>query len=167
MNIGERFYAIAQKISECLCAEVGKGLCYCGIIMGDETAPLGIMQCGDTRDCGIAWVRPVEIYSSGAFPVPDVEVGPRSAGPLAMSFEVGVARCHPRPQGRAQHPNPDEMSKAFEQYMCDMAAVRRAILCCLQSRDPLWADLTSMMGPWRPLPADGGASGGVWTAYVQ
>ena len=165
--MSERFYAIAQKVKECLCESFADELCYCGLMLGDDTSPLGIINCGGDAKCGIAWVRPVEIFPSANFPLADLEGETLRPGPLAMQFQVGIARCYPRPERGHQYPDPDKIDKAFARYMADMETARRAIMCCLNSRDPLWRDLTSRLGSWTPLPAESGASGGVWNAWVQ
>lgn len=157
------FFPLLSKLAECLCRELeesgGPKLCYCGLMIGTEAEPLGFMDCN--KECGVAWVRPSGAFPSISFPAP-YEEGTTCATPLAMSIEVGVARCAPRPQGRAMYPDPQDIHNALRLYMSDMRAAHRALACCLGSD----RDVELSVGTWSPLEVAGGVGGGVWTATI-
>lgn len=156
-------FPIIAKLQECLCSELGKAggpaLCYCGVFIGD-LAPLAMMDC--SKECGAAWVRPVTAFPSSAFPVPADPTASRCGSPLAMTLEVGVARCAPRAPRGALYPNPQDMFNALRLYMSDMKAALRAISCCMKGQ----RGVEYSLGDWTPLPVQGGISGGVWTVTV-
>lgn len=157
------FFPMLTKLAECLCKNLeeagGPGLCYCGLMIGTQAEPLGFLDC--SKDCGVAWVRPVTAFPSVMFPAP-TEEGTACATPLAMQIEVGVARCAPRAEGRNMFPDPQDIHNALRLYMSDMQAARRAIACCLGS-DP---GIEISLGSWSPLEVAGGLGGGIWTATI-
>lgn len=163
----KRLFPRIARLQECLCTALaeagGPGLCYCGVMVGDNPPPFGLLDCAK-GDCGVAWVRPMSAYPSASFPIQDdgATGGSACAKPLAMQVEVGVARCAPRPKGRDAQPDEQAVFDAFRLYMSDMAAVRKAVACCFGSdRDNQFA-----MGQWTPLALQAGTSGGYWTLWV-
>lgn len=157
-------FPVLQRLQECLCAELAKAagpaLCYCGLMVGD-IMPLELMKCGPGECGGVAWVRPVQIFSSLEFPAPTE--GATCYAPIAALVEVGVARCYPRGDPRLPM-DPQEMFEASRLYMSDMAAIRRAIKCCLA--DDAFQGSHALSG-WEPIPASGGVSGGTWTVTIR
>lgn len=153
-----------QRLIECLCSELAKAkgpsLCYCGLMVGDQM-PLELSKCGEGGCGGVAWVRPVQGYASTEFPDPDES--PTCVAPLAMTVEIGVARCYPR--GDIRNPiDPQEMFEAMRLYMSDMRAIRRAVSCCLGDAS---YQGSYAMGTWEPIPAGNGISGGTWTVAIR
>lgn len=163
------FALMAGKIAECLCAtlaEAGTKTCYCGIMMGQQNGPLGLMQCGGDKACAVAWVRPVEVYQTDIFPTP-VEPGTPTRNPrLAMQIEVGIARCYPQPQGKALFAAEADIWDSAVQVMDDVETMRKAILCCIPKNDPAWAKRLVALGSWTPLPAEGRVAGGTWSGFL-
>lgn len=157
------FFPVLQRLQECLCAELAKAngpaLCYCGMMVGD-IMPLDLMNCA-TGNCGVAWVRPVVVFASSDFPAPDEASS--CVATLAMSLEIGVARCYPMANSR-QSLDPQAMFEAQRLYLSDMQAIRRAVKCCLADRS---YQGSHVMGEWSPIPADGGVSGGFWTLSIR
>lgn len=157
-------FPVLQRLIECLCAELeksgGPGLCYCGLMVGD-IMPLELMKCGPGGCGGVAWVRPMQAYPSVQFPAPDEDAS--CVTMLAMPIEVGVARCYPRGDPRTPM-SPQEMFEAARLYMSDMAAMKRAIRCCMADRN---FEGSHVLGTWDPLPAQGGVSGGTWVVTVR
>lgn len=168
-----KFFPMLKSLVDCLCAELekegGPGLCYCGLMVGNIT-PLGLMNCKEGSGCGgVAYVRPVSVFPTTSFPLPaDPATTLTCSSPMAMEVAIGVARCYPRPQGRATVPDPQAMFNAARLYMGDMQAVRRAVACCFGARPadrrkeaPLFS-----MGSWSPIPAGAGVSGGEWQIFI-
>ena len=127
-----RFFPALQRLQECLCSELekagGPDLCFCGLTPAGSP-PIGIMDC-NAKTCGVAWVTPTTIFPTDTFPIPDeLQISPCTSQ-IALSFEIGVARCYPRPQGREAQADPQAYFDALRLYLSDMAAVRRAIICC-------------------------------------
>lgn len=157
-------WPVMRRLQECLCAELGKAggpsLCYCGMMVGDMM-PLDLMECGPNGCGGVAWIRPMQAFASTQFPAPDEE--PTCTSPLAMPFEIGVARCYPQVHGRGRM-DPQAMFEAARLYLSDMQAMRRAVRCCLAD-DSFQGSYA--LGTWEPIEANGGVSGGTWTVTIR
>lgn len=157
------------KISECLCQTLeaaGTNTCYCGIMLGQQNGPLGLMQCGEKKKCAVAWVRPVSVFRSGPFPLP-IEPGVQIRGArLAMEIEVGIARCYPQAQGRAEFPSEESIWGSAVTVTDDIEIMRQAILCCIPKNDPAWGGRLLELGTWTPLPAEGRVAGGTWNGWI-
>jgi hypothetical protein len=156
----DRFWPILMRTLECLTTTLdaanGPARCYTGFMIGDQASPLGVMNCKDGKCGGVAWVRPVQAFPSDPFPQP--AEGQACVAPLAMTIEIGVARCAPRAQGQNMYPDPQEMFNALRLYMADMRALRKTI-CCVKghpdAREFLFAETS-----WDPIPVGAGVSGG-------
>lgn len=159
----KRFWPVLKTALTCLTDELdkakGPARCYTGLIIGDQM-PLGLMNCTD-GGCGVAWVRPVTAFPSLTFPNP-AEFAPCGA-PMAMTIEIGVARCYPRPTGKNIYPDPQAMFDATRLYMSDRAAMERAI-CCVGRE--MGSDFQVSKNAWLPITPGNGASGGTWTFSV-
>jgi len=157
-------WPVLQRLQECLCAELaragGPELCYCGHMVGD-IMPLDLMQCGPGGCGGVAWIRPMQAFSSSQFPTPDE--APSCVAVLAMPIEIGVARCYPHMDVKKRM-DPQAMFEASRLYMSDMQAMRRAVKCCLADES---FQGSYAMGTWEPLEAQGGVSGGTWTVTIR
>lgn len=158
-------FAKLSALNDCLTKELeelrGPGFCYQGLMVGDQTAPLGLVDTG--RNLGVSWVRPVSSFASTSFPLPD-EPTIRAAckGALAMEVEIGVARCLPVARDRNTHPDPQDVFEASRLYLADMAAMRRAVLCCYKILNPE----RTALGTWSPLEAAARVSGSTWQAWI-
>lgn len=162
-------YPTMVKLAACLCEEMDRSgfgpLCFCGIIPGAEAV---VDFCGnDGRDCdedgacgGMAWVRLV-----AGFPSDDL-LGPSEdatcATPMAFELEVGSTQCAPSPDSDGTPPGLEEQLAATRRQLAAMAAMRRAIACCMAIDD----DLDYLLGSYEPIPVLGGCLGGVWTVTV-
>ena len=159
------FFPRMMALTKCVKAELlaagGPGLCFSGLVPAGRP-PLGVMNCGTTGCGGVAWVAPVTAYPVGVFPS-EGEVAERCVTPMAMTVQVGVARCHPRPRQGMTTVDEQDAFEAARLYMSDMAAVKRAILCCFPKDNP---NYQVALGTWEPLPPEASASGGSWTAYI-
>lgn len=152
-----------KRLVDCLCQALeeagGPALCYCGLANGDQP-PLHLLDCS-SKGCGVAWVRPESVVEVNSFPQAAEDTPSRCGGQLAVTVEVGVARCHPRytRDGFDQQ----GVFEATRLYMADMQAMRRAITCCFRQGNP---DYQVALGSWSPLRVSSGTSGGVWTATL-
>lgn len=158
-----KFLPALMALKECLCNELaasgGPAPCFCGLVPAGQP-PLGILDCGK-GDCGVAWVAPVTVFPSSTFPSPD-DGFVACASPLAMSINVGVARCHPRPARGSAQADVQDYFEASALYLSDMQAMRRALLCCAKQSP----DLDISLGSWEAIEPSGGISGGVWNAVI-
>lgn len=156
-----------MRLQECVCEELekagGPSLCFCGLVPAGRP-PLGLMDCRDTKACGVAWVAPTTVFSSTSFPLPDEDALACNA-PLAMGVQIGVARCHPRPGRGKATLDPQDTFEAVRLYMSDMAAVKRALLCCFPKSGGNVEYLSSATS-WEPIDPEADASGGVWTGVI-
>jgi hypothetical protein len=163
-------YPTMIALSACLCAELDAsglgGACFCGIIPGSQVVLDVCASCGKDKACpGQAWVRLVSAFPSTIFPDADHTVA-TCLSPLAYNLEVGVARCFP--QGKSNSitgftpPTLDEQVNATRLQMADMAAMKRAIQCCMTRND----DITYALGQYTPMTVGGGCGGGTWSVTV-
>ena len=154
-----------MALQECLCAELekagGPAPCFCGLVPAGRP-PLGVMNCAK-GDCGVAWVSPVNVFPYGVFPMQNEGAVTKCASPMAMRVQIGVARCHPKvPQGRTSL-DPQQAFDATRLYLSDMAAAKRALLCCFPQGN---RDYQVALESWEPLPAEAGVAGGIWSAVI-
>jgi hypothetical protein len=122
------------------------------------TTPVpGALLVRDYQD-GQAWVRLVSAFPSSVFPSPTTD--PRSCrAPLAFALEVGVSRCAPSGDSAEEPPDPLDMAASVELQTADMAAMHRAITCCLEANE-------YVLGSYAPFGPEGGVVGGTWTLTV-
>lgn len=155
------FWPTMLDIASCLCAEIEKSelpnTCFCGIIPG-ESVPLDYCDPCEGGECGMAWVRLVSVQ-----PLFDIGLGDSAGGnpcntQMVASVEVGIARCAPGPDLRGRPPTMADQLAATELQFADMAAARRAAVCC-----KLESDLRRNVSTWLPFGPSGGCMGGIWT----
>jgi hypothetical protein len=156
-------YPKMLELVECLCAELaqtpGGNPCFCGVVPGSMAA-MDFCDCdAGAGGCGMAWVRLDQIWPSNHFPAQSLRDINCSFG-LAAHLEVGVTRCISGMDARGRPPGVVQQAADVAKLMADMAAVRRAILCCF---DPKRAAL----GVWRPLGPTGNCAGGIWYVTFQ
>lgn len=168
-------YPLIVALTGCLCLEItASGLpavCQCSPMVGEVyTLDYGpdAMRAGQGN--GQAWVRlvgggPVFPTDTNAAPVITTA---RCATPFAYELEIGISRCEP--QGITRNniftpPTADEQLTSLRQYTADMAAMKRAVLCCLP--ESLGEDYEIALGLYQPLPSMGGVGGGTWQVFVR
>lgn len=111
---------------------------------------------------GLAWVRPVQVFPSSSFPLPDQTIGNCGVLGYAAVLELGIARC--APIGDANElPSDDEWNNLTETVLTDAAALRTAI-CAWSEMNP---DTLYLPGTWQPLPTSGGCAGGLQTITIK
>ncbi len=155
------------ELSACLCEEItASGLpepCSCGPMIGS----LVLDYCGTCKDgsCGgQAWVRLVQAFPSTDFPNQLTDLRNCNA-PLAFELEIGVARC--KPIGTASGvrgyvpPTNEQNIEALRLQTADIAAMRRAVMCCFGADDTDY-----ILGSYTPFPTVGDCLGGTFNVYV-
>ena len=144
------------KLKDCLCNELDQAglseLCDCELLHG-----LGAFPDQPAIGKGIAWVGLNSIFPSKLFPSPDGDIENCTA-PLAAAVSIGVIRCY---KVRERGETLDEMRGYLDMQMADMAAMRRAIVCCAKDED-----IAVSLGTYTPLGPDGGSYGGVWNPTI-
>ena len=156
-------------LAACLEAELRKSglppLCVCAPVPG----PIAVMdrcgQCADTEGCGgQGWVRFVTEFPSKLFPQPDEGSGSCDS-PMAYTLEVGIARCQPvgttSAIGGFAAPTTEELVLATRQQMADLAAIKRAVNCCVST-----LDVSYLLGAAIPMQATGDCGGIVWNVTI-
>lgn len=143
-------------LRDCLCEEIVKSglpeVCYCDVMPG-ALAPF------DFADDGMAWVRVTQAFPSLQFPNQSLDARRSCASPLAYGIEVGIVRCAPKYDHAGNPPSAAEEFESTRIQLADMAAMRRAINCCLGKRD-------AVLGIYTPIGPDEGGIGGTWTVNV-
>jgi len=147
------------NLATCLCAQiVADGLpdvCFCGVIPGEAASAMYQGDC--TKKCGMAWVRLITVTSASGVGVPNDQPGNCSSG-IGYEVEVGILRC--TPIGTATTPPaPAQLLGAAEFQYADMMSMRRAVACCVGSKD--W-----MIGGYTPMGPSGGMVGGAWNVTM-
>lgn len=164
-------YPTMVKLAGCLATEfIASGLgqpCFCGLFPGEE-APWDYCDgnCGKTR-AGQIWVRLVSAFPTQPFPVID----PLGTCASAMGFdlEVGAIRAAPMITGTAAKPilpTVDAQLESTRIQLAEMAAIRRAIKCCMAENED-GGEISYALGSYSPVGPDGGCVGGSWTVTVS
>jgi len=163
-------WPLMSALAVCLCTSIAEAElpepCRCGVVPG----PIAVMDfCGTcaSGSCGgQAWVRLVTEFPSRDFPSPTVESG--CVDPIAVTLEVGIARCQPSGSANAIRgytpPTAEQQSEATRLQLADMRAIRRAIQCCLM--DGAYADNSYVLGSYTPLQVSGDCGGGFYQVTV-
>lgn len=155
-----RIFTLLAEIATCLCAQIEEnelpGLCFCGILPGDQ--PYDVSGIGD--ECGgQAWVRLVNAYPSTQVGVADITVGNCTKG-LGFDLEVGIIRSIVIPEdGEAMEP--EELLSGSQLQIADMLTMQQALQCC-----EALANEDFVLGTYLPSGPDGALLGGVWPASV-
>lgn len=156
-------YPIMVGMSACLCTELeNSGLpepCFCGLVPGQDAVT--DCSCGNGGKCGSAWVRLIEAFPSTNFPDPDIDQATCSSL-LVFRLEVGIARCVEVMDERGNAPTMAEQLSAVRTQMADMAAMRRAIQCCMADLDTEY-----VLGTYQPTSLLGGCGGGTWDVLIR
>lgn len=130
---------------------------YRSIRMGDS-AQANISPSEDECCSGLAWVRPVSIAPTNAFPTPESAYTNCPPGELAVVVEIGMIRCAPIMAPGSDDaflvPTAAQHAQTAFRVMNDAAALRRAA-CCMIGRGYL-----VMIGSWSPLPLEANCVGG-------
>lgn len=155
------------KLLACLCEEITASglpaLCRCAVVPGPEAVMDMCGACENGKCGGQAWVRLVDANPSRTFPALD-DTSQNCKSPLAFQLELGVARCLPTgtnsPVRGYEPPSVEQLLEATRLQMADMAAMRRAVMCCFGEDDA-----TYLLTTYQPLSVTGDCGGGTWTVY--
>jgi hypothetical protein len=157
-------YPVALELAACLCeiAFPTGDPCFCGL-WPHTRPPYEYAAMCDTDDCGVGYVQLDQGFPSSA--IPAVDALGRCNTPLGFRFTVGVLRCYPI-TGDENSPEPPDGTQLAEwarwQY-ADMAAIRKAIKCCLDTK---FEDLDYVLGSFTPVTPISGVAGGAWQVTI-
>lgn len=165
-------WPILVAAAACLCQElVDSGLpstCFCGPLPGniEEVAwdYCGTEGCDNTGCGGMGFVTFGSNVPSSSFPAQDVAAN--CATDMAATLYMGVLRCAPMMDGR-ELPTEEAQFESTRLMLADMAAMKRAILCCMKAirrEDP---GFRYVLGQYSPEGPQGGCVGGVWEFTVS
>jgi hypothetical protein len=155
----DMIYPIMLEMAACLKAEYEDQMSEPALVAG-EFIPVDF---GDECSKVSGFVRLVTSYpSEGNFPGPEATAQPCGAT-LAFQLFVGVMRCPPEMDSEGWI-DPKEYNQWTASQLADMAAIRRAISCCLASKfeDTLYAVIE-----WTPIEISGDAGGGQWQVVIR
>lgn len=156
VNLDTAVLPLAEELLGCFCpllAETVGGMpeCGCCLSLGPAVA-----------DVEHAWVRVVRIYPSGGrFPAQAFDVESCPANEWGVELELGVFRCVATIDDDGRPPSCDQVRRDVEVQLDDAAAMRQAVNCCFADDDRLM-----VVGPWEPIPPQGGMAGGRMTVTV-
>lgn len=147
-------------IAECLCTElIASGLpptCLCGVLPGEAIDASYV-----TTSEGMAWVRLANAFPYTVFPNANLAGNP-CVMPLAYELEIGALWCAPVARdSRGNPPTVEDQYATTQIQVAAMAAMHRAIVCCLPYERAQVA-----MGQYTPSGPEGGVVGGVWSLVV-
>lgn len=141
-------------LHECFCAELAKaGLnenCTCALLYGDG-ATISAPESGNH-----AWVGISSIFPSKSFPSPDT-APENCAADLVAAGTMGVLRCY---KATTRSETQQQMTDRLDLQLADMAAMRRAVMCCAAQGAQL------KLGNYTPAGPDGTVYGGAWTFFI-
>lgn len=145
----------------CVNAELEKSglesVAFAGLMPGNQTIH---EWCGEDCGGGQLTVRLITEFPTSSFPDQNGEAW-TSQMTLAYTLEVEIMRCMPIPEDGQPLSMEHQLSAARAQ-LADMAAMRRAICACFQSREKAFA-----LGQYTPVGPQGGCVGGNWTVTVS
>lgn len=168
-------YPLMLELVGCLCTEITESelpaVCRCEVMPGGTyTLDFGPNELSAGN--GQAWVR---LVAAGAtFPGDTGEnqspilLNTRCSTPLVFELEVGISRCEPVGVTRGNKftpPTATEQAGAVRLYTADLAAMKRAILCCFA--DKVGDDVEIGLGVYQSLPSEGGVGGGTWQVFLR
>lgn len=142
--------------------------CFIGVLPGSVVSLdyCGAGKCDGTQCGGQAWARVVDVFPSSQFPTVNQDES-NCGQPLAFRLEVGIGRCVPVGTNNAIGgfipPTLEQQLDATRLQLADMAAMRRAISCCV-AKD---RNIDYVLEPYVPIPAQGGCGGGFWTVVIR
>ena len=149
-----------MRLVDCLCtelAESGLDTCFCGVLPGQDIAAQYVNT--KTRE-GMAWVRLNGAWPYSLFPAMDSQAV--CAAPLAYELEIGALFCAPAfADSRGTPPSLAAQFEATQTQMAAMAAMRRAIVCCLGTGK------YAVIGQYTPVGPAGDVVGGTWAVTVD
>ena len=157
-------YPLLTQLTACLCEELEKsGLaaaCRCLLVPGVGPS-LDFCQEGCDGGCpGEAWVRLLRAFPSQNFPAQDAAASCVTL--LGFEVEVGVGRCLPTGDDNGNPPDDQEVFQTARLQLADMAAMRRAIICCFGDTDREY-----VMGNFEPSLGAGGCLISTWGLVVR
>ena len=157
-------YPLLTTLTDCLCGELAdSGLaaeCQCLLVPGVGPSLDFCMEGCDGGCPGQAWVRMVRAFPSANFPSQDSQATCVSL--LAFDIEIGVARCLPNGDAQGQPPTDQDVFNTARLQLADMAAMRRAIICCFAG-----GDVDHLLGNFETSFAGGGCLVSAWTMTVR
>lgn len=163
-------FPLLEELLDCVCREIVASdlppVCRCELMPGTQVVLDFQGSCGEA--CGQAWVRLVAIGAGAAFPDIGTPELARCGTTLAAAIEVGISRCEPSGETLGQRytpPTAKDQHDAVRLYMADMAAMRRAVVCCFAEKYEDVVDVA--MGVYSPLDSAGGAGGGAWQVFLR
>jgi hypothetical protein len=129
------------------------GVAFCGVIPGDAAIANYV---GGGDECGMAWVRLVNMFASEGIIDAFQEPGNCNAE-TSFTVEVGILRCMTVGDESGEPPTPEEYLESAQLQIADALCMKRAIVCCeaLPNKD-------YMLGPYLPTGPLGGIYGGTW-----
>lgn len=160
------FWPIILRLQGCLEVEYARS----GIEIGCFSGPLpgaGIeSELLTANECGaMGFIRLANVYPTNGFPALD-EGGGTCESQLAATIEVGLHRIAPTPNRKGLIPK-TEWFEAARHTASDMAALRRAIKCCIKDfEEETRQDLPFALGTWDAVGPEGGVVGGSWTIVI-
>lgn len=156
------FWPIVKRLLGCFEVELeDSGIqisCFVGVVAG-----AGVESALSETECGaMGFIHLLNAYPSSSFPAADEAAA--CAAPLAATFEIGLWRKTPAPERNKIAPSKAQWFEATRLSFVDMAACRRAVMCCVQSYEAeTGEDLDLVMGTWEPIGPEEGVVGGSWS----
>lgn len=164
----------AEQLLECLRTEIRQvrrppaSVC----LRVGELVPMLVSLHDDECCSGLAWVRVASVFPADPQNFPEQQtapLGPRSA-PLvwAIELEMGAARCIPTPDA-SELISCNEWTRVTHEVHDDAAAMRRALCCFIEARQPAPGVRSGdvIPGTWLPLPVEGRCVGGTMSVTVR
>lgn len=159
--VSHRVSAVLDELAACLCAALGAGSCFCGVLLGQGIPSEHVDNC-DGPFCGAAYVR-----MESATPVVDESVENSRDDGAVLSYQifVGILRCAPVvADDGVSYPSQGDLAEYSALVLDDMRTLEKVVRCCL---DEAFDFMDSTVGQYSVLNAEGAVGGGEWALTVR
>lgn len=154
---------LLEAVAACYCANLALTLggppAVCCVAVSEPVVP----------DCcqGVAWVRPLNIYPVSTFPSPLSTPVRCQLNIFAMTLELGIQRCAPKPCDPLKAACCDAELDATRVAFSDYAAMRNTFLCCMTGSGGLLMPDDVVFGEWAVDEPLGGCYGSRMAVTVR
>lgn len=160
--IFDQIQGVASALLTDLCCRLAASdhpVCRCGFGFGEPPPVSNCCNCAGGS--GEAWVRVGAVVPSSTFPIPDTGRTVCEYGTFAVTFTLGIYRCAPTLDDRANPPTTAQNAAALVIQLQDRALLAQVARCVMRADDRGW-----LMGAWAPIDPSGGCMGSALTLTV-
>lgn len=158
-------YTRLVDLAACLCAQIDDpangvpGVCFCGLVPGEQAAAIYAEGNCARGTCGMAWIRLISTYPMKSIGVIDPTPG-NCGATLGADVEMGILRCFTLGDETGRGPDPQQLLASTQLQVADSVVMQKAMLCCnVPSKE-------FTLNTYQPLGPAGDLVGGSWTMSI-